>query len=111
MSWFDRAARRRRSRRPAGPDAAVFSRSTARRPIPGLTETMREVEVAPIPDRIGHYLGDDLIARMNGTGETPTAKYGLTIKRQRRRRRRRPSKSQIGIADCGDGRRERLVRL
>ncbi len=32
-----------------------------------------------IKDRIGHYLGDDLISRLNGTGETPTAKYRLEV--------------------------------
>ena len=46
---------------------------------PGLVADMKAVEVAPIKDRIGHYLGDDLISRMNGTGETPPAKYRLVI--------------------------------
>ena len=56
--------------------AAASSRSTARRRIPGVAEAMKEVEVPPIPDRLGHYLADDLITRLNGTGETPTPKYG-----------------------------------
>jgi LPS-assembly lipoprotein len=47
---------------------------------PGLVRAMREVEVAPIPDRIGHYLADDLISRMNGSGQTPAPRYKLTIK-------------------------------
>ena len=47
---------------------------------PGLAQAMREVEVTPIPERIGHYLADDLISRMNGSGETPKPKYRLTIK-------------------------------
>ncbi|HEY1940705.1 MAG TPA: LPS assembly lipoprotein LptE [Roseiarcus sp.] len=46
---------------------------------PGLVAELREVEVAPIKDRIGHYLGDDLISRLNGTGETPQAKYRLVV--------------------------------
>ena len=47
---------------------------------PGLVQAMREVEVTPIPDRIGHYLADDLISRMNGSGETPKPRYRLTVK-------------------------------
>ncbi len=47
---------------------------------PGLIQAMREVEVTPIPDRIGHYLADDLISRMNGSGETPKPRYRLTVK-------------------------------
>lgn len=46
---------------------------------PGLVDDLRAVEVAPIKDRIGHYLGDDLISSLNGTGSTPTAKYRLTV--------------------------------
>src|ERR1700728_2097125 len=79
MSWFDRA-------RAAGALAAALALGRRFPPLygepahPGLVEKMREVEVAPIPDRIGHYLGDDLIAKMNGPGEPPPAKYRLTIK-------------------------------
>ena len=47
---------------------------------PGLVQAMREVEVTPIPDRIGHYLADDLISRMNGSGETPKPRYRLTVR-------------------------------
>jgi LPS-assembly lipoprotein len=46
---------------------------------PGLAADMRAIAVAPIKDRIGHYLGDDLIADLNGTGETPEPKYRLTV--------------------------------
>jgi LPS-assembly lipoprotein len=46
---------------------------------PGLVEDLRAIEVAPIKDRIGHYLADDLIADLNGTGETPPPKYHLTV--------------------------------
>ena len=46
---------------------------------PGLVDNLKAVEVAPIKDRIGHYLGDDLISKLNGTGETPPAKYRLVI--------------------------------
>ena len=46
---------------------------------PGLAADMRAIAVAPIKDRIGHYLGDDLISNLNGSGETPAAKYRLTV--------------------------------
>ena len=79
MSWFDRA-------RAAAALAVALALGGCFQPLygeaahPGLVQKMREVEVAPIPDRIGHYLGDDLVAKMNGSGETPPAKYRLTIK-------------------------------
>jgi LPS-assembly lipoprotein len=79
MSWFDSA-------RAAAALAVALALGGCFQPLygeaahPGLVQKMREVEVAPIPDRIGHYLGDDLIAKMNGSGETPPAKYRLTIK-------------------------------
>jgi LPS-assembly lipoprotein len=46
---------------------------------PGLAADMRAIAVAPIKDRLGHYLGEDLIAELNGTGETPDPKYRLTV--------------------------------
>jgi LPS-assembly lipoprotein len=46
---------------------------------PGLTDDMRAIVVSPIRDRIGHYLGDDLIANLNGTGDSPTPKYRLNV--------------------------------
>ena len=46
---------------------------------PGLVEDLRAIEVAPIKDRIGHYLADNLITDLNGTGQTPTPKYRLTV--------------------------------
>ena len=47
---------------------------------PGLAEDVRAIEVAPIKDRIGHYLGDNLTTAFNGTGQTPPPKYRLTVK-------------------------------
>jgi LPS-assembly lipoprotein len=47
---------------------------------PGLVEDVRAIQVAPIKDRIGHYLADDLTSDLNGTGETPPPKYRLTVK-------------------------------
>jgi LPS-assembly lipoprotein len=46
---------------------------------PGLVEDLRAIEVAPIKDRIGHYLADNLITEFNGTGQTSTPKYRLTV--------------------------------
>jgi len=48
---------------------------------PGLVEDMRAIEVTPIPSRIGHYLVEDLIADINGTGQTASpTKYRLAVK-------------------------------
>ena len=55
--------------------AAASSRSTARPAHPGLVEDLRAIEVAPIKDRIGHYLADNLTTDLNGTGQTSTPKY------------------------------------
>ena len=46
---------------------------------PGLAEDVRAIEVAPIKDRIGHYLANDLTTDLNGTGQTPAPKYRLTV--------------------------------
>jgi LPS-assembly lipoprotein len=46
---------------------------------PGLVEDLRAIEVQPIKDRIGHYLGDNLTTDLNGTGQTPPPKYKLTV--------------------------------
>ena len=46
---------------------------------PGLVEDLRAIEVAPIPNRIGHYLANDLASDLNGTGQSPPPKYRLTV--------------------------------
>jgi LPS-assembly lipoprotein len=47
---------------------------------PGLVEDLRAIDVQPIANRIGHYLGEDLIADLNGTGQTASPpKYRLTV--------------------------------
>jgi len=47
---------------------------------PGLVDDLRGIEVAPIPNRVGHYLGENLIADLNGTGQTASPpKYRLTV--------------------------------
>ncbi len=48
---------------------------------PGLVEDLRAIEVTPVPNRIGHYLVEDLIADLNGTGQMASApKYRLALK-------------------------------
>src|SRR5208282_2164708 len=37
---------------------------------PGLVEDLRAIEVAPIKDRVGHYLANDLSTDLNGTGQS-----------------------------------------
>ncbi len=48
---------------------------------PGLVSDLRAIEVQPIAGRIGHYLGENLIADLNGTGVVASPpKYRLTVK-------------------------------
>ena len=47
---------------------------------PGLVDDLRAIEVAPITGRLGHYLVDDLITELNGTGQkVASPKYRLTV--------------------------------
>ena len=47
---------------------------------PGLVDDLRSIEVAPITGRLGHYLVDDLITELNGTGQkVASPKYRLTV--------------------------------
>jgi LPS-assembly lipoprotein len=46
---------------------------------PGLDDELKLIAIDPIPDRIGHYLGDDLVFALNGTGSHPTPKYRLIV--------------------------------
>jgi len=48
---------------------------------PGLVSDLRAIEVTPMPNRIGHYLVEDLIADLNGTGQVASPpKYRLAVK-------------------------------
>ena len=40
---------------------------------------LQAIAVDPIPDRLGHYLGNELIFAFNGTGSTVTPKYRLLV--------------------------------
>ena len=46
---------------------------------PGLQTELQDIAVEPIPERIGHYLGDDLVFAFNGTGSHPTPRYRLFV--------------------------------
>ena len=46
---------------------------------PGMQSELQAIAIEPITDRIGHYLGDDLIFDLNGTGSTVTPKYRLYV--------------------------------
>lgn len=40
---------------------------------------MRAITVDPVPDRLGHYLRDQLITDLNGTGDRPAPHYRLQL--------------------------------
>lgn len=46
---------------------------------PGLQNELRAIAIEPIADRIGHYLGDDLVFAFNGTGSHPLPRYRLFV--------------------------------
>ena len=45
----------------------------------GVSETLREITVMPMPERLGHYLETELIFQLNGSGEASVPKYRLTV--------------------------------
>jgi LPS-assembly lipoprotein len=98
MSWFERA-------RAGLAISMLFGLSGCFQPLyseaahPGVAEAMKAVEVQEIPGRLGHYLADDLITQMNGTGETPAPKYRLQVTIGRAVQSLTPTvESQIGYA-------------
>ena len=46
---------------------------------PGLDAELRAIAIEPIPDRLGHYLGNDLVFDLNGTGSHPQPRYRLYV--------------------------------
>jgi LPS-assembly lipoprotein len=44
-----------------------------------LASDLRAIKVEPIPERIGHYLENELIFALNGAGSSPAPKYRLTV--------------------------------
>ena len=82
MSWSDRLRKVAALALSLGL-AGCFTPLYSENAHPGLVEALREIEVAPIPERMGHYLADDLISRLNGSGATPKPKYRLTVRLSR----------------------------
>ena len=46
---------------------------------PEVQADLQAIAIEPIGDRIGHYLGDDLIFDLNGTGSHPPPRYRLFV--------------------------------
>lgn len=46
---------------------------------PDVAAELRAISVDPIPDRLGHYLGNELIFALNGTGSTVSPRYRLVV--------------------------------
>jgi LPS-assembly lipoprotein len=44
-----------------------------------LQSDLAAISIDPINDRLGHYLGDELIYALNGTGSQVTPRYRLTV--------------------------------
>jgi LPS-assembly lipoprotein len=44
-----------------------------------LQSDLAAIKIDPIPDRLGHYLGNELSFALNGTGSTVAPKYRLVI--------------------------------
>lgn len=47
---------------------------------PELPAELASIDVAPIPDRMGHYVRNELIFDLNGTGATFSPRYRLDVK-------------------------------
>jgi len=45
----------------------------------GVNAQLAQIEVAPIPERVGHYLAEELKFETDGSGDRPPPKYRLTI--------------------------------
>jgi LPS-assembly lipoprotein len=45
----------------------------------GVSAQLAQVEVAPIPDRVGHYLAEELKFQTDGSGAPPPPKYRLNV--------------------------------
>lgn len=84
MSWLDRATRPSRI---AMALAVSLGLGGCLQPVygnfaaggPGIEEDLKRIAIEPIPERVGHYLGDDLVMALNGTGSHPTPLYHLYV--------------------------------
>ncbi|MFI5013779.1 MAG: LPS assembly lipoprotein LptE [Hyphomicrobiales bacterium] len=45
----------------------------------GVSAQLSQVEVAPIPDRVGHYLAEELKFQTDGSGPPPAPRFRLNI--------------------------------
>ncbi len=93
MSWRDpeaTASEPRRSRGPAACLAAFVLASSVSgciRPLYApinagagdVAAELRTIAIDPIPDRLGHYLGNELVFAFNGTGSTVQPRYRLSV--------------------------------
>ncbi len=87
MSWSDPLPRRRAPLGAAAALVAALMLGGCLQPLYGplsvgggdVAAELRAIAIEPIPDRIGHYLGDDLIFDLNGTGSHDTPKYRLFV--------------------------------
>jgi LPS-assembly lipoprotein len=44
-----------------------------------LVDDLQAIKIDPIPDRLGHYLANELTFNLNGTGSSPAPRYKLVI--------------------------------
>ena len=84
MSSFKRPAFLRTASRCSAAALAMFSLSGCIQPLYSsvgghLAEELQAIAVDPIPDRVGHYLGNELIFAFNGTGSEVPPKYRLLV--------------------------------
>lgn len=91
MSWHDESFRQRpimrRITRPLVALVPALLLAGCLHPLYGsvgpdgasLAQELRAIDVQPIPKRLGHYLGNDLIFALNGTGAHVPPKYKLIV--------------------------------
>jgi LPS-assembly lipoprotein len=89
MSWFDSIRQIKHSSdilRLTFLTGAILSLSGCIEPLYGpkgdgghIVSDLQAVKVEPIPDRLGHYLENELIFALNGTGSSPSPKYRLVV--------------------------------
>jgi LPS-assembly lipoprotein len=66
-----------------------------------IVSEMQAVKIEPIPDRLGHYVENELIFAFNGTGSSPPPKYRLIVT-LRERMATPVINTFTGLAEAGD---------
>ncbi len=84
MWWFDRGLRRAVVFAALAGAAAALSGCIEPMYGPlsanaGLAEELQAIEVAPMPDRLGHFVRNELVYSLNGTGSQVSPRYRLTV--------------------------------